>query len=155
MTNVYWTHKGQEQELYDKMVMLVCNFGFTENEFLNCYIAMRLMYADLYSTNGYGHSREFRDYVPLYIAPFISVDASLLSSFEYIEEKMTETLLFVKDKDLSYPVFPLWFKRWGDDDRVLASFKDPRIGPHDDTWLLVTFGIEAGRRDWSKEFLFI
>lgn len=145
--NTYWTENGKEQAFLRELnTQKQVSYGFTDNAYLNCYLAMSKLYYDVYTNGGCNLRDCYRDYIPKYIASFIRVAFSRLMDKAYLEQKMNAVLGFLKGKDLSCTIYPLWFldSTDGDTETRKITLNDPNSGD----WHEVVFGNDADRTEW-------
>ncbi len=138
MEHCYWDDTGKYQKLANELDEKAPMFGYTSNTYVNLYLAMVHLYYDAYNNGGVNiadcYMPDLRNNVIPHL-PNISAYPFIHCKYETMEQMMDQALEYIRDKDLSFPVYTVWFNH----DRGLLSHVQP---PADklDGWAAVTFG---------------
>lgn len=109
MENTYWDNNGKHQEEADKIDSLMPDFDYTDNEYMNLYIAASKIYHDIYNNGGGNIEDCYTDDFYDRIHPYIKASLSRLQDEkEYLENFMDKVIEFLRDKNLSYTKYVIY-----------------------------------------------
>ena len=141
--NTYWNSNGKYQEWADRVSETMPRMYYTDNKYMNVFIAMSNIYYEIYN-NGGGNIMEgcYKDalkFIHGFIGKFNSRTA--MKDFDYLEEKTNEVFEKLMDKDLSFENHGFW-NEWKE--RKISMTK--QVG---ENWIYITCGTEENVK---KEF---
>ncbi|NLZ33896.1 MAG: hypothetical protein GX889_03085 [Clostridiales bacterium] len=146
----YWNEEGLYQEEVNKLEDLKPDRGYTNNEYMNLFLAVSHLYYDVYNNGGCNIKDFYMKDIEKYIKPFIDEIKSInlnvkpntllrnLKNLEKLEEFINETILFIKDKDLSYDKYIIFY----DYDNEQLSKKEIK------GFRKITFGNKEDYNEW-------
>lgn len=155
MENTYWNECGKYEEENAQIEKLVPRMGKTGNKYLDLYITASKLYYDSYN-NGSCNFDNNLDNIDEYIRPFakeinsrgaINFDVkdstlrSYLNNESKLEKFMDNVITFVKDKDLSYDKYTVYYKDNNNFSGVLSKTEKEGFIP-------VTFGNKELYNNW-------
>lgn len=145
MEKKYWTENGTYQSICDELSCKMPDWGYTENPYLNLFIAISNLYYDLYNNGGGNvkdcYEKAYRKYIVPYF-PNIFLEDFEPPQYARAEAAMDSVLLFLKDKNVSYEKFTCWF----DSDQGLLC-RTERTGS---SWSPITFGLKSELDEWIE-----
>ena len=143
--NTYWESHGKYQEQANQLSDMMPDFSYTDNPYLNLFIAMSHLYYDAYNNGGGNiedcYQKDFEKYV-LPMMPEMSIDDFIDCHWEHMEEAMDKTIEFLQGKDMQHTSYPVW---WNCDEEEISYTEKTGDG-----WKAVLFGKEADLNQWVK-----
>lgn len=141
--DTYWNGNGKYQEWVSKTSKMMPSMYYTDNRYMNVFIAMNNIYYEIYN-NGGGNIMDgcYKDALSIihgFIGKFNSRTA--MKDFDYLEDKTNEVFEKLMDKDLSFENHGFW-NEWRK--RKISMTK--QVG---EDWLYITCGTEENVK---KEF---
>lgn len=139
----YWESNGKYQEWVDEINETMPDMYYTDNKYMNVFIAMSNIYYEIYN-NGGGNIVDgcYTDALKLihgFIGKFNSRTA--MNDLQYLEEKTNEVFENLMGKDLSFINHGFW-----------NEWKENKISMNEqvgDNWIYITCGTEDNVK---KEF---
>lgn len=140
---IYWNSQGKYQNWVDKINETTPDMYYTDNKYMNVFIAMSNIYYEIYN-NGGGNIVDgcYTDALKLiheFIGKFNSRTA--MNDSQYLEEKTNEVFAKLMDKDLSFENHGFW-NEW----RERKISMTEQAG---EDWIYITCGTEDNVK---KEF---
>jgi hypothetical protein len=125
MKNTYWCHDGLYQQDLDTINKLMPSLGYTDNQYMNLFIAMSHAYYDSYNNGGCNLFDCFKKDIDKYVRPFFSRFSiqKLKKDSEYLEKFANKVIEIVRDKELSYTKYAVYC-----DFKTLQISMTPREG---------------------------
>jgi hypothetical protein len=102
INNSYWSGKGKHQQELEKLYKLMPDYGYTDNDYMNLFIAISKVYYRHY--NDGDSIFDFKDIIEDYILPFgneIRFDKYKDYDGSDLENLVDRVIEFIKDKDLT------------------------------------------------------
>lgn len=152
--NTYWNGQGKWQAELNAINEKIIDWGMTTNPLMNLVISCNKVYYDTYN-NGGCNLDMMMDSIEEYIKPFASEFTKLrfdvqpktlirnLTNEVKLEKFMDELILYVKDKDLSFEVYTLYFDY---EKNLLSETEQPGFSN-------ITFGLVDEYEGWKKHRL--
>lgn len=104
---IYWVDRGKYQENNDRIKKLLkgSSSGYSENKYINLFMAAWKVYYYIHNTYAYGRepvdNGEFSDEFEMFNNLSIEFDfKEAVQSFVYLENFMDRVIEFIMDKDL-------------------------------------------------------
>lgn len=148
--NNYWNKQGKYQEELNKFNVLTPDWGYTDNKYMDLFLAISKIYYDVYNNGGGNIKDTYTEDIEKYIVPFAKDIKSLrlnvtmntliknFKKLEKLEAFTDEVLLYLSGKDLSYDKHTVYFHY----EREELS-KDDKDG-----FSKITFGNYKDYADW-------
>ena len=110
MENTYWARNGKHQALVDGLNELVPLEGYTDNPYMNLFLAVSHLYYDAHNNGGGNIEDCYRKDFEQYIKPYLSVDINDFSGQResVMEAAMDRTLELIFEHNVTYQKYPLW-----------------------------------------------
>ena len=110
MKQTYWNRQGKHQDWVDKTDEMMPNMYYTDNKYMNVFIAMNNIYYDIYN-NGGGNIKDgcYKDALKIihgFIGKFNSRTA--IKNYDYLEDKTNEIFEKLMQEDLSFVNHGFW-----------------------------------------------
>jgi hypothetical protein len=110
MKKTYWNRQGKYQEWVDEISATMPDMYYTDNKYMNVFIAMSNIYYDIYNNGGCniqdGCYKDALKYIHGFIGKFNSRTA--IKDYDYLEDKANEVFEKLMEKDLSFENHGFW-----------------------------------------------
>lgn len=107
---IYWDSQGEYQEWVDKICETMPSMYYTENKYMNIFIAMNKVYYDIYNNGGGnlldGIHNEALELIREFVGRFNLKRA--IKELDYLEERTNTVFAKLMDKDLSFENHGFW-----------------------------------------------
>ena len=153
MRKTYWESNGKYQYIADKIGNNMPNWGYTENPYMNIYIAACHFYYDCYNNGGCNYdvyANDYEEMLPVFLRKEFSfvrkegVNPKMLKKLcddeNYAEMFMDRVLEYLCEKNCSYEQYVMYFNN----EQGLLSYKEV------EGWSKITFGLEQEREEWVR-----
>lgn len=139
----YWNGEGKYQEWVDKVNKTIPDMYYTDNEYMNVFIAMSNIYYEIYNNGGCnimdGSYKDELKVIHGFIGKFNSRTA--MNDLNYLEDKTNEVFEKLMEKDLSFKNYGFW-NEWKE--RKISMSE--QVG---ENWIYITCGT---KENVEKEF---
>lgn len=152
--NTYWNGQGNFQAELNVINEKMVDWGMTTNPLMNLFITCNKVYYDVYNNGGFNlddmmHSIE--EYIKPYASEFTKLRFDVqpktlirnLKNEVKLEKFFDDMILYVKDKDLSFKVYTLYYDYRKE---LLSETEQPGF-------FNITFGLVEECEDWKKHRL--
>lgn len=158
--NTYWNEKGFYQDFVNMLEPRLPEIGYTNNVYVNIFIAMSHLYYDACNNGGCNiedcYMGDFRKHVVTYLGDVVDPDAFIYGNDAKMEASMNAAIFFIKDRNLEFPLYSCWVNH---QERAI-SMVEP-FGDINDkaSWFRITYGdiddlrsFVRGYRDLTEQF---
>jgi len=109
MKNTYWNSNGKHQQEIEKLNLLMPDFEYTDNQYMNLFITVSHVYYRVY--NDGDSIFDSKDRVEKYVKPFekeIDFEAYKDYKGKELEQLIDRVIEFIKNKDLNYTEYAVY-----------------------------------------------
>lgn len=110
MEQTYWNQQGKYQQWVDKISETTPDMHYTDNKYMNVFIAMNNIYHDVYNNGGGnildGCYKDALKFIQGFIGKFNSRTA--IKDLNYLEGKANEVFAKLMDQDLYFENHGFW-----------------------------------------------
>ena len=140
---IYWNSQGKYQEWIDKVGETMPSMYYTDNKYMNIFIAMNKVYYDIYNNGGGnlldGVHKKALEFIREFVGRFNLKRA--IKEPDYLEERTNTVFENLMDKDLSFVNHGFW-NEWRE--RKISTTE--QVG---EDWIYITCGT---KENVKKEF---
>lgn len=141
--NTYWNGNGKYQEWVDRVIETIPSMYYTDNKYMNTFIAMNKVYYDIYNNGGRnlldGCHKEALGFIREFVKRFSLKRA--IKEYDYLEERTNAVFEELMKEDLSFVNHGFW-NEW----RKRKISMTEQMG---EDWIYITCGTEENVK---KEF---
>ena len=134
---IYWNSQGKYQGWVNEIGKTMPSMYYTDNKYMNIFIAMNKVYYDIYNNGGGnlldGVHKEALEYIREFVGRFNLKRA--IKEHDYLEERTNTVFEKLMDKDLSFENHGFW-NEWRK--RKISMTK--QVG---EDWIYITCGTKA------------
>ena len=109
MKNTYWNNNGKYQQEIEKLNLLMPDFEYTDNQYMNLFITVSHVYYRVYNDGDSIFDSE--DRVEKYVKPF-EKEIDFVAYKDYkgkeLEQLIDRVIEFIRDKDLNYTEYVVY-----------------------------------------------
>ena len=109
MKNTYWNNNGKHQQEIEKLNLLMPDFEYTGNQYIDLFITMSHVYYRVYNDGDSIFDSE--DRVEKYVKPFEKeIDFKVYKDYKgkELEQLIDRIIEFIRDKDLNYTEYAVY-----------------------------------------------
>lgn len=161
LKNCYWNENGRDQAFVNALEERIPEYGYTNNVYVNLFIAMSHLYYDAYNNGGGNiedcYMRDYAQHIKPYMGDKVKVQAFIYGDEIGMEQMMNAAIAYIQDKNLDFPVYSCWVNHM---ERKLSMVEPGNDFGIKAEWFKITFGdldeiknFARGYQDVSESFV--